>query len=268
MEEKKNTQCNVALVIMLMLMVLGLGAYITYDKVLSNKDNTDNKTEKNTVVVSQDEIDTIMDIIDKLPNKDSLDIESLKKMDNQDKLKLAMNFRETKAEDSNSFKGKDLKDALIKMFGSDLDIKLESYKCGMDHENDELYIYNEKTDTFTYNDKHLGHGVAGDSTIDTAYNYFVSYETESNNIIFKVKKIFEGSAGDIYNSCQFYKIGINTDDKDARKNTNYCKKVDEYNYECDCDKIYEDEKANLKTYTYIFEKENNNFVFKSYSIEK
>ena len=52
MEKEKNNSGLIALVIVLFLLVLGLGGYIVYDKVLSNKEtptnNTDNEINENT----------------------------------------------------------------------------------------------------------------------------------------------------------------------------------------------------------------------------
>src|SRR5574344_2053439 len=59
MEKKKETKSMTIIVIILMIMVLGLGGYITYDKVLSNKD-TEKSNKEQKLEVTEDEATQVM----------------------------------------------------------------------------------------------------------------------------------------------------------------------------------------------------------------
>jgi len=57
MEENKNNKSLIVLIVILLICVLGLGAFIVYDKILNNNNNIDNKDDKPPVQYSNPSVD-------------------------------------------------------------------------------------------------------------------------------------------------------------------------------------------------------------------
>lgn len=211
--------------------------------------------EKNAtpVIVSYEEGLSLNNIIDKL---DMLDL--LKKdytnLSDEDFLVLVASM--TKQSEEGVYKVEDLNKTANQYFNKD--IKIVKFNC-LDCPN-ELYIYDEATNSYRFNENHQGHGVG---YLKDVYNLYFSSKREGNTYYVTVLKAFSNS---LQTGCgaQYYYDSLTESNKVATL---------EYNMETcelltDLDNEINNNKGKLNKYTYTFEKENDKFILKSIELEK
>lgn len=247
------------------IVIITLGVLIVSSLTIFCVIKFNDNSKKGIKELSQNEIDDLMEIIDKLYIVDERDenIDENHKLSNQQLLEFA--FANTKIiKETNSLYEKewnynDLNETVNKYFGIDL-IK-EDYLCPLDKHA--FYKYDTKNDKYIFNKEHLGHG--GPEIIDVINLYSSSYSKKDIYTI-KVKKAFSSDMNEnpdneaIYNKNYnsylypeddlFEVYGENRNEvfKNARE------KVEGYK-----DELYE--------YTYTFKKENGNYIFLTYTQE-
>lgn len=168
--------------------------------------------------------------------------------------------------------GKEIKRLGKKYFNVD-NIKFVDITCNLpmseDHDN-RMYIYNPKTDKYEYNQEHISHG-----GISNGITYYIvnkketiedDYYIYSGNIFY----VYNGCSWDICGNTNIYDVYLSYSDALNKVNKQFnayekeelCKKS-----KCNNNKIYEEIKDNVKTVSFYYKKNNDNYVFDYYEVK-
>lgn len=282
--EKKSNKGLIVIIVILSLLLVGVSGYLVYDKMFSNEEvkeenKIEEKVEKNdNVVITQDEIDKMMKIIDFNPDEVT-NVDEFNALDNQTKLNMAITLIDIVGD---SFKGSDVLTALKGVYGEKVELTLEDMICGGCDQK--YWLYNKDADMYNFDETHPGHGGTGGDYVKSV-NYFDSIQVVGNQYKVIVKKVFKsGYECDlgpcdgnfkVYKSLDDAKNGKNLllDTKEKDNNNKYCVGYDDETLKsltagCDIDRIYQDNKDRFNFYTYIFVKNGEDFVFQGYELSK
>ena len=263
MEENKKNTGLVLLIIVLLVVVMALAGFIVYDKVLTKDaevSKSDNNNSSQKVVVSKQDIEELMKIVDVIPESNGLTVEDLKNISYAEKINLVATLSNKKIE---GLSEKEIKEGLTKFFGSDLNITtMEDIMCDC---GKAIFKYDQSKGMYVYNEEHPGHGAGGGNAFLETYDFFESYEVEGNKVKVNVKKLFEGSSGDVYRGLVDYYLTYE-DAKNHKNMKTLPEEMQERSFEYE--EVYEIEKDNLPVYTYVFEKVDDNYRFVNYTINK
>ena len=258
MEENKKNTGLVLLIIVLLVVVMALAGFIVYDKVLTKDaevSKSDNNNSSQKVVVSKQDIEELMKIVDVIPESNGLTVEDLKNISYAEKINLVTTLSNKKIE---GLSEKEIKEGLTKFFGSDLNITtMEDIMCDC---GKAIFKYDQSKGMYvSANEEHPHDGLGFLHGI----SFFESYEIEGNTIKLKLKKIFIDN-NDFASITEYY-----TTYDDAKDNKNAKPMPEEMIGNVDAfTEIYKKEKDNLPVYTYVFEKVDDNYRFVNYTINK
>lgn len=189
------------LVGVLLAIIVGLLAYIGYDKGLFGKEvveepqtNIQEETEKvedKEVELSTEEIARVTEIAEKLNNGFAIHypITDVSTINNQDLLKLGSDglydFNTV-----NTFTAAQVEANVKKYFGNSVTVKHEGIKCFAD-EVEPLFVY-DGAGTYSYNPKHAGHGGISNKS---AYTFYELGNKKGNTITVNFKVIYKDVPG-------------------------------------------------------------------------
>ena len=251
--QKKNT-CLIIIIIILAILLLGLGGYLIYDKVLNNNDKANN-TE-----VPDNSINNVKDII---TNELYVlyDKNSIAEITNQEKLKVAIRkmWKET-SDPITTITADELENYYKKTSIGNLPIIHESIYSDID--NIPAYEFDARTNTYSSNNV-VGHG---GNQIEPIYTRITDYNVDGDTYKIAVQFIF----ADVYFDEKIYATY-----NDAKNDTNEIANIPSYNGNDHLDNLkkyaeehYDELKDKLYTYNYTFVYENDIFKLTDYSIEK
>ena len=168
--------------------------------------------------------------------------------------------------------GTEIKDILKDYFGVNK-INFVDITCNLpmsdDHDN-RMYIYNSKTDKYESNPEHIAHNGTNNGIIHKIVNGRETIEEDfyvfSGNIFY----VYNKCGWDICGSNNIYDVYLSYEDAynkvnkkfNAREKEGFCSKGD-----CDADKIYEEIKDEIKTVSFYYKKNNDNYVFDHYEVK-
>ena len=137
------------------------------------------------------------------------------------------------------------------------DIKIVKFNCGGC--GNELYIYDESTNSYIPNPEHLGHG---GGFIKDIYNIYFSSKRDKNTYYVTVLKAFSSGGGIGCGDTAYYD-SLNESNKviDIEYNMETCELLTNIEQEI------QNNKGKLNKYTYTFEKVDDNFILKSLEME-
>ena len=170
--------------------------------------------------------------------------------------------------------GTEMLNEFKKYFGTNQTINFTDIKCFVQHNNSDeqiLMYFDKALDKYVENNKHPGHGGGGVKFIGSEFD-FDNVKVEGNKYIYNVKVLYYGDAlcHDV-GPCDYGKgYKSYTDAKNGRNSLIDIDNSKEYwiTYSdfpsLELDKLMKDYRDRLDTYSFIFEKENNNLVFKEY----
>lgn len=279
MKKKLLIILSVLVIVLSFIGVFFLGKYFGNTKqtqcnaeVINPVDQDGNSESQGTNIEEQEggftfnsvELENIIDII---PEKEKL-TNPENEMTNQEKLITSLYLTSLNTQSWNflehsTHKGVDLKNILVKYFGSDLNVKLEGLECEC---GKNIYIYDSKTDTYNLNQEHYGHGAF--ISFDTR-NYIQSYEIVGKVLKVKVEKVYYHYGADVAPASGYY---LSYNDAVNNKNLKKMSGGTSFEYEENgmdyYEEVYKLEKGNLPVYVYTFEKVGDNFIFKGYELSK
>lgn len=168
--------------------------------------------------------------------------------------------------------GKEIKEIVKKYFDIDK-INLVDITCDFpmsdDHDN-RMYIYNSKTDKYVSNPNHIAHN--GNSNGIVYYIMNGKETTEDDYYIYsgEIFYVYNKCGWDICRSNDIYDVYLSYSDAvnkinkqfNAYEKSGLCKKN-----KCDNNKIYEEIKDNIKTISFYYKKNNDNYVFDYYEVK-
>ena len=274
--KKSNTGLAVFITILVML-VLGLSAFIVYDKALKpdvnvpqQNDDKDNKTEEKdnekkeetTIELSRDELNLMQSTAEMIfkEEKESLNISMLT---NYEKLMMVFDFNKT---------GKEMQEDFQKRFGKNNSITFEDIKCLKDSNAIE-YNYDSSADKYVNNPNHMGHGGGWINARIISNIYYDKVKKEGEKLYYYTRVLFMDNVRCFDTGpCNFNKAyGSYSDAKnganallDINNDTKYQVTRDGAVFSPEYDAIYDDFSNKLSSYVFEFEKENGNLVFNNY----
>lgn len=175
----------------------------------------------------------------------------------------------------NLFTGEELTNIFHKYFGKNEKLEFVDIKCKMNHNSEEenvIYRYDEGQGKYVYNDLHPGHGGGGNAY--QSYMDLEKIEITNNGYQYQTKVVFYdgGSTGDTgrylfdnayktYQDATAHQNAVSS----IKGNTKYVTE----NYMGETvfqeEKLFQDIRNQLNTYTFEFEKEGDHLIFKGYS---
>lgn len=172
--------------------------------------------------------------------------------------------------------GTELKETFKEYFGSKIKLEFPNIKCFMEHETEEQnirYRFNKSLDKYVYNDNHPGHG-GGNSKPYGSYLETKKVNVKSGKYSLTAPVIFYGGkvCYDV-GGCKYEAAYKSYDDAKNKSNPLVSLEFDNKTYWTsngdefpifEEEKLYNDYKDKLDTYTFVFEKEDGNLIFKSY----
>lgn len=217
------------------------------------------KNESNNIENTSD-IDLIMIRIQELAHIEQVNrnINDVSELTNQELLLFAVDSLGYE----DSIKKSEIEDIIEKYFGRS--VVFENINC---HYGDEveppLYLYDSKKEEFVKNEEHGAHGI-GDYYADIL-NRLVEYKVDGNLYVIRVKKAFamKHDTGFPVTYYKTYEDAHNGENVLFELKIDSYEELENYNPEDDFNNIANDD---LVTYEYVFEKNGNNFILKSYRI--
>lgn len=279
-KKEKKSKGLIILVILLSLIIVGLIVFLLIDKgVFGSKKEKEEDKKPNTDIseLSNNDLDYMKDLSNTLFLSTGGEF-IFNDLDNQTKLSILLTLSDKNIEE---VKGSELVKIAKKYFGEDSKVNLEDILC-IGHTESEvkgsnvLYIYNEDSDSFKYNEKHPGHGGLGSGVGPTII--FDNVTRSDDEYYITVGVYYQNS--ECYDICpplgkthgKIYKTKEDALNKtnaliDAAENDNLYTKgvfVDEeygYEYKYDSEKIYEIVKDLVNKYKFTFKKVDGNYIF-------
>ena len=200
-QEGNNNKSLFIVIIILSIVVVGLITFICYDKII-NKDNNkvdetqeesnnsknenkeDEKNESKPVALEKSELDTLTNVIESMKShaflQNYIPLNNINEIQNKDLLMYVLNvFKEKK-----SFTKDEVEQLIKQTFGDEIKVTHQNIPCSL---GKNYFIYNSTTGTYTYNNKHIGHG--GGDRISIYKKYMDSYKID-NTYTIKYKMIY------------------------------------------------------------------------------
>lgn len=281
--KNNNNKGFIITIVIMAIMLISLGGYLVYDKLLSNNDEKkieetkNNEEEVKEEVVSQEEQDKLVKIIEDLNNYNLGRYDNLNpiELSNQDKLafiSFIVYNNKLNGEDGSilGLKGSDVSNIYKKYFGSSSSIVNDDIKTGDQADAEVLFKYDKANNVYVQT--HFGNlyltppGYA----ITTPYNFLISSVKKNNIYTLKVNSIYRTPCDGMcapdsilagnYKDANDKKNPVLTDISgwyDDDGNIIQSKMNEDYN------KI----KDKLPVYTYTFKLENGNYVLQSKIME-
>ena len=212
------------------------------------------ETEETTpTIVSYEEGVQLINIINKL---DMLDLIKKDYTNLTDEEFLILVASMTDKTENNTYRVEDLNKIANQYFNRD--IKIVKFKC-LDCP-DELYIYDEVTNSYIYNEEHGGHGNGFERDVK---NVYFSSERKENMYYVTVLKAFSNIA-QLGCGVSAYYDNLEESNKviDVKYNMENCELL------TDIEKEITSSKGKLNKYTYVFEKKDNKYILKSLEQEE
>ena len=269
-DKKKKNKGFIIVIVILTILVIALGSYIIYDKVISNKTDTteenlnNNDEDENKLEnITEDDIKNFSNQIDDYNTylTDYYPINDINNLNSDIILEFASKMVEKK-DYNTSFTKKEMDNIINKYFGSDYSYTLKDINCFLG--DGILYKYDTATETYNFYGEHP-HG--GEGFYRSKY-YFLdgTYDKETNEYIINTKVLYASYAGDTYGPIDYYF----SNGSDAKNNENSIYTVDEKDSENDTyNQAYNEIKDKLPITTYTFVKDNNdNYALKSVIINQ
>lgn len=201
-----------------------------------------------------------------------MDSENVQKITNQELLTIGYHLLYLETDFSlvddnsnyNSFKGSQLKDVLIKYFGTNKSIILEDIIC--DADNEILYKYDKNSDTYTFNDINNIHAHGGSEKISSSKILIIEDKIENESEITIKAKVLYG------NYCGSTCAPDNAYYSSYRDSKNHqVPVIGDYNSDSEIeltDSLIKENQNKIPTTTYKLIKDNNgNYELKSVTIE-
>lgn len=197
-------------------------------------------------------------------------ITNLNNLTNKEKVEIAYYGIRDKALDSytNGIDAKLMDDYLNGLFGNDFKWKKDSILCNL---GDELYLYNEDTNKYVYNEEHLGHGA---TVVESYFSKIISIQESGN--LYKVKEVrlwmkySETGPTSFEDAYDTYNNAVNETNPLFRYNmTGVIPDGEEYYYflKSEIENNFDQYKDKMATYTYNFEKVNGEYYLVGLSFE-
>ena len=275
-QTKKKSNAGLVILIAILMIICLIGGYFISEKKLLNliqetkEETTEKKKENISKIISNEELELMNKVSDVVFQVEKEALET-KDLTDEQKIEIAGNL----TSGYTSSTGTEMNEAFKKYFGNNQSLKFVDIKCDNDHGSEEANImmkYDANQDKYVYNDNHPGHGGYGDFIGKKMVLDSIEKTEKGYNLVAKVL-FYEGTIHDTgptdYKSA--YKSYV-----DAKEQKNELVKIygnDNYKiswYEVptyDIDKVLEDYKNQLDTYTFIFVKEDGRLIFNSYSID-
>lgn len=253
MEKKKKSKKLIITIIVMALIIFGLGSYITYDKVFTNKQKPKMKQSRkikkiNLESIQDNELEVLMKQIDAYNThlSNSYPITEVTRIDNQ----AILNFGYKNIEDiTNGFTKQQLADVIKKYFGNEFKYTDEDINC---HINDGI-LYKYENDSYTLSGTH-GHDGPGYEQGKTFY-LTGSHNKETGEYELKTKILYgpriNGIGGPI---TSFYKNPSNKGlvyEVDVNDLDNWINNFTDEKY----DEIYKEVKDKLPITVFTFKKD-------------
>lgn len=239
------------------------------------KEENNNKTSRSLTVAEKEELITM---IEKGYNIylsgyfSEIDSENVQKITNKELLTIGYYLLYLENDFSlldangnyNSFKGSQLKDVLIKYFGTNKSIILEDIIC--DADNEILYKYDKNSDTYTFNNTNNIHAHGGSEKISSSKILITEDKIENENEITIKAKVLYG------NYCGSTCAPDNAYYSSYRDSKNHqVPVIGDYNSDSEIeltDSLIKENQNKIPTTTYKLIKDNNgNYELKSVTIE-
>ena len=238
-------------------------------KLSFNRKEPEEKIEP--VTITAEEMATMKKVSEVVFLKEKTDLK-VEDLTEEEKAEIARNLPEKGYMEST---GTEMTTLFKKYFGQEQTVKFDNIKCFMDHYSEDaniMLIFDTEKDQYVYNENHPGHGGGGVGFYGTKMGY-EKVEANTKEYKYDAKVLFygEGMCHDI-GPCEYgsaYKSY-----EEAIKGQNALIDIDHSAYTqedpysglpvVDMDKLFEDYKSQLDTYRFIFQKEGENLVFKSY----
>ena len=239
----------------------------------NNNNNNNNTTEKEKLTITAENKE-VFEKISKVVfggKKENLKVEDITESRKASIARALTNYHYTEKT------GTEMTEGFRKYFGKNQTVTYDDIPCGMNHGNAEeniLLIFDKEKDMYVYNDKHPGHGGGG----NTYYGFemkFDSVDSTDKEYIYNAKIFFYGPAYGSDTGEQWYGSGYKTYN-DAINEKNALLKIDDNNDylindgppRLNVDKVFNDFQDQLDTYSFYFEKEDENVIFKKYQKKK
>ena len=274
MEKKKGLNIITCIIIFIvMLGVVCVGFFLGY-KYGTKRNET---PEPNNVVTAKAATDIEKQEMEKIAKL--VFVESKKNLKAEDltadqKINIALQLTDGGYEAS----GEDLRNNFKKYFGSDIKLEFPNIKCGMEHESEDqnyMYIFDKEKDKYVYNEKHPGHG-GGTANSYSSYLEGKTATVTSNKYVLEAPVIIYGGVYcDDVSGCHYeaaYKTYDDAKNKtnalvDLTKNETYWTGPENEPQKFEEKKLYDDYKDKLNSVKFVFEKDGDNLIFKSYSMD-
>lgn len=174
--------------------------------------------------------------------------------------------------------GEELRNTFKKYFGSSIKLEFPDIRCGMEHESEEqnaMYIFDKGKDKYVYNEKHPGHG---GGIVDSYGSYLEGKKATFINKKYTLEApviIYGGVSCDDVMGCQNGAAYKTYEDAVNKTNALVILTNNEKYFTGPVDeppifeevKLYNDYKEQLNTVKFEFEKDEDNLIFKSYSMD-
>ena len=262
---KKNNDLMLIGLLGLIFILVGLFVYLSFFSDYGNYKDVNNFSELSTVF--EEKLDKYnLENVAKLERN----IVDLTNLTNKEKVDIAYYGIREKIENAyeNGIDGKLMDDYLKELFGPDFKWKKESILCNLGHE---MYLYNEEKNKYEYNEEHYGHGASG---VESYFSKIISIKQSGN--LFKVTGVRlwlaysdQGpnsieDAYDTYNNAwqeinKLFNITVTGIIPDGEQSYYYLKTEIENNFD--------QYKNKMATYTYTFEKVDEEYYLIGLSFE-
>lgn len=267
---RNNNKTSKIIIGVLSFIIVVLSVYIVIDKtnILNSKTKVEENKPKEEVIetkkLTQGEADLLIKNIEEVYNPTLLayvPLNNISEIKNEDLFSLALKSKYY-YNVPKEFSKNDLDETIKNYFGSKISINHKDQICPYDKVA--LYVYDDTTGKYAYNDEHPGHGGPGSLTD----NKLLYIDGEIKNNIYTIKaKVFVGKyCKDTCGPNTLYYASY----KDATENFNN-PIIGEVNSENSFEltkEIMEENKDKVPTTTYTFEKDsNNNFILVSINLE-
>jgi len=231
------------------------------EKVEPGETKQEEKIEEKNIEkeMTEEEKNTLLKIIDELKYLDYRG-ESFKSSDltNQEVLQFAI----TKVKQVEGTSFTELENITKKYLG--YNIKAENILCVPHYAETPgskyVYKYNPKTNKYSYDEEHLGHGGGGFMT--DIYNRYKDSKIINDEYKITVYKAFSEILGDVWETDDF-KYYPTYEDAATEKNELFTSRENKV-----IKKLNEIDASKLTEFTYTFKLENDNFILVSYDINK
>ena len=270
MEKKKITGIIIGIIAFICVAVLMVLCFFVGMKIGTKQQNTQEptKTEKENIT---DEDKAKMEKVAKIVFSYEDEKITSEEFTSEEKINMTLAKKKKNIEAT----GTELKETFKEYFGTKLKLEFPNIKCFIEHETEEQnirYRFDKTLDKYVYNDNHPGHG-GGNSKPYGSYLEGTKANISNGKYILTAPVIFYGGkiCYDV-SGCEYEAAYKSYEDAKNKSNslvsikgnkTYWVSNGDEFPI-FEEEKLYNDYKDKLDTYSFVFEKENGNLVFKEY----